>query len=124
MNINILSLPFAIYVDHQYIYHKIYNNIRSHVHSKSTRLFLRRKYLLKITKFSFIDCKSYSKCINKLPYIQKRFELRFIYHKLPSGKLKFGYQHDCPYCSSTYSTIHHDHFLTCPSNITQKYSRL
>ena len=60
-----------------------------------------------------------------MPKTFKRFNLRFIHHRLPTGKMQFTNDHRCPHCQLIFDTnTPHDHFLQCSKTTTEKKQRL
>ena len=60
-----------------------------------------------------------------LPDSVRRFSLRFIHHRLPTGNMLFYSPRSCSHCNlNLNSFLPHDHFLLCSSSNSNKHSRL
>ena len=56
---------------------------------------------------------------------RKRYAIRFIYHRLPIGKMQFELKHPCSHCNILfYYDSDHDHFLTCLKLEDKKFKRI
>ena len=111
INTHAISLPFAIYINNKYIHHHPDHSIRIDSHKHEAQIFLQNKYTWSTKIFHSINWDSHSSCLISLPNSLKRFSLRFIHHRLPTGNMLFDSPHPCPYCKITFtSSSAHDHF--------------
>ena len=93
INTHMISSPFEVYVNGQYTHHNIDRSIGSQSHQKVAKKCLISKYIWNTTTFSSIAWDHYSHIINSLPKTNKRFNLSFIYHRLPIGRMQFNHDH-------------------------------
>ena len=111
--------------DYQYIHNKVDHHIRQHSHADEAREFLMQKYQWSTTTINSIDWETQRNIINKLPHAIHRTCLRFIHHRLPTGKMQFDIKHRCPYCNQSPTAVtSHDHFLQCIQSGQRKNIRL
>ena len=114
INTHVSSLPFAVYVKAKYIHNKIDHHIRQQSHADEAREFLMQKYKWSKITIKSIDWETQRNTINKLPHAIQRTCLRFIHHRLPTGKMQFDIKHRRPYCNQAPTEVtSHDHFLQC-----------
>ena len=125
LNHHIQSTKFIIYVNNEYAHHRIDHQIRIHSHAKQAKEFLCEKYSWNSSIFHAIDWQNHSLCLSKLSTAKRRTALRFIHHRLPTGKMQFSFKHACPYCTCLFtSSTKHDHFLICEASQEIKMKRL
>ena len=125
INTHAISLPFAMYINNQYTHHRPDHSIRIASHQHEAHTFLKNKYRWSSKVFHSINWDSHGSCLLTLNDSLKRFSLRFIHHRLPTGKMLFTYPNSCPYCKSPFTpSSPHDHFLTCSNSSLDKETRL
>ena len=118
-------MPFAVYVKTKYIHNKVDHHIRQQYHADEARKFLMQKYKWSKTTINSIDWETQRNIINKLPHTLQRTSLRFIHHRLPTGKMQFDIKHRRPYCNQAPTEVtSHDHFLQCIQSGQRKNIRL
>ena len=125
INTHAISSPFEVYVNDLYIHHRIDRYIRSQSHENKARTFLQKKYSWNSTTFHSIAWDHHFHIINNMPKTFKRFNLRFIHDRLPSGKMQYTHDHRCPHCRLVFDTnTPHDHFLQYYQTSIEKKQRL
>ena len=89
LNHHIQSTKFIIYVNNEYSHHIINHQIRIHSHAKQAKDFLYEKHSWNSSLFHAINWQNHSLCLSKLSTVKGRTALRFIHHRLPTGKCSF-----------------------------------
>ena len=89
INTHLLSAPFAIYIKGRYIPHQFERELRKRHFRKEAKKCLMQKYAWNLQTFQSINWNSHDKSIHDTRYSQTRFITRFIYHRLPVGKMNF-----------------------------------
>ena len=114
-----------MYINNQYTHHRPDHSIRIASHEHDAQIFLKKKYNWSSKVFHSINWASHGSCLLTLTDSLKRFALRFIHHRLPTGKMVFVSPNSCPYCKIPFTpSSPHDHFLTCSSSSVDKHIRL
>jgi len=56
---------------------------------------------------------------------KRRTAIRFMHHRLPTGKMQFTAPHPCPHCKRIFDqSSEHDHFLMCEDSSSNKEKRI
>ena len=125
INTHEISSPFEVYINDLYTHQNIVRYIRSQSHKNEARTFLQKKYSRNSTTFHSIAWDHHFHIINNMPKTFKRFNLRFIHDRLPSGKMQYTHDHRCPHCRLVFDTnTPHDHFLQYYQTAIEKKQRL
>ena len=67
----------------------------------------------------------HSSSLNNVTETRKQHAIRFIHHRLLTGKMRFGLKHPCPHCNNLFDhDSDHDHFLTCLKSEEKKLKRI
>ena len=124
MNTHLINSPFAFYVESKYIPHNIDRNIRDSSHSSILKDIMARKYNYVMQIMERVNWDDHFASIRKLSHSRKkRFTRRFIYHRLPTGKIQYLNRSRCPHCDLMFTNrTHHDNFLMCISTGVQKHN--
>ena len=121
INTYAISSPFEVYVNDLYIHHKINRYIRSQSHEDETREFLQKKNAWNSTTFHSISWDHHFHIINNMPKTFKRFNLRSIHHRLPTGMMQYTHDHRCPHYQLIFDThTPHNHFLQYYQTVIEK----
>ena len=85
-----------------------------HSHATEVKTFLCAKYKWTSTTFDTIEWKQNSFTLMNMGSSKKRTVIRFMHHRLSTGKMKFTAPYPCLYCNQIFDqSFDHDHFLTC-----------
>ena len=124
-NTHISSAPLIMYINNKYIHYKFDHSLRRLAHANDAAMFLRKKYKWTNNTFQNICWPQHSSSLNNMTETRKRHAIRFIHHRLPTGKMQFGLKHPCPHCKIEFDqNSDHDHFLTCLMSEDQKFKRI
>ena len=124
-NTHISSATLIMYINNKYIHYKFDHSLRRLAHANDAAIFLRKKYKWNNNTFQNICWPQHSSSLNNMTETRKRHAIRFIHHRLPTGKMQFGLKHPCPHCKIVFDhNSDHDHFLTCIKSEDQKFKRI
>ena len=98
-NTHIILTPMSIYINNIYIPTHIYCAIRMHSHATEVKTFLCAKYKWTSTTFDTIEWKQNSFTLMNMGSSKKRTVIRFMHHRLSTGKIQFTAPYSCPYCN-------------------------
>ena len=118
-------MSFAVYVKTKYIHNKVDHHISQQSHVKEARDFLMKNYKWPTITIHYIDWEIQRNIIKKLLHALQRTSLRFVHHRLLTGKMQFDIKHRYPYWNqSPTAETPHDDFLQCPQSGQRKKLRL
>ena len=75
--------------------------------------------------FNDICWSQHSFSLNNMIETKKQHVIRFIHHRLPTGKVQFGLKIPCIHCNIPFDQdSDHDHFLICKNSEDKKFKRI
>ena len=124
-NSHIILTPMSIYINNIYIPTRIDCAIRKHSYATEAKTFLCAKYKWTSATFDTIKWKQNSFTLMNMSSSQRRMAIRFMHHRLSTGKMKFTAPYPCPYCNHIFDqSSNHDNFLTCKKITQNKDKRI